>query len=117
MWFRCDQDLLYSSIMRDLGEGVRARDNHGKSRQFSFLLLLAKTADGQANDLESSADLSSLIGITQNQADTIWRVCLSRNVLRRTQKGYSVLEWMCERGLFLKPQEKHEKNESKNIFL
>ncbi len=99
MWFKCGQELLQSVIMRDLYKAQRERDNYGKLRKYTFLLLLSETAEDRADDLQDAADLARLVDTTEKQAQIVWDVCIKHHVLRKGTHGYSAKAWMIERGI------------------
>jgi hypothetical protein len=126
MWFKCGQELLQSAIMRDLGKGIYERDNYGRQRKYTFLLLLSETAEDRAEDLQDAEDLARLVDTTPRQAQIVWDVLVKHNALRQGAQGYSVRAWMIERGILGDTRkwqggEKHGENgqyrpESKNSF-
>ena len=99
MWFKCGQELLQSAIMRDLSKAQKERDNYGKLRKYTFILLLSETADDRADDLQDADDLARLVDTTPKQAQIVWDVCIKHNVLRKGPQGYSAKAWMIERGI------------------
>ena len=99
MWFKCGQELLQSAIMRDLFKAQKERDNYGKLRKYTFILLLSETAEDRAEDLQDAADLARLVDTTPKQAQIVWDVCIKHNVLRKGPNGYSAKQWMIERGI------------------
>ena len=100
MWFKCSQELLQSAIMRDLSKAQKERDNYGKLRKYTFILLLSETAEDRADDLQDADDLARLVDTTPKQAQIVWDVCIKRNVLRKGPQGYSAKAWMIECGIF-----------------
>jgi hypothetical protein len=126
MWFKCGQELLQSVIMRDLYKAQRERDNYGKLRKYTFILLLSETAEDRAEDLQDAADLARLVDTTPKQAQIVWDVCIKHGVLRKGPNGYSAKQWMLERGILgdtrkwqrneTQGQNGHSWQESKNIF-
>lgn len=124
MWFKCGADILQNAIMRELGAGLYERDNFGKMRKYTFILLLSETAEDRADDLQDAEDLARLVDTTPKQAQIVWDVCIKHNVLRRGANGYSAKEWMIERGILGDTrkwkgdgsQRQPQPQESKNIF-
>ena len=122
MWFKCGQELLQNAIMRDLFKAQKERDNYGKLRQFTFILLLTETAEDRADDLQDADDLARLVDTTPKQAQIVWDVLIKHNVLRKGPQGYSAKVWMIERGIlgdarkWQRRDERQEQIESKNIF-
>lgn len=99
MWFKCGVEMTQSAIMRELGAGLYERDNFGKSRKYTFIILLSETAEDRAEDLQDAADLARLVDTTPKQAQIVWDVCIKHNVLRKGPNGYSAKQWMIERGI------------------
>ena len=99
MWFRCSQELLQSAIMRDLFKAQKEKDNYGKLRKYTFILLLSETAEDRADDLQDADDLARFVDTTPKQAQIVWDVCIKHNVLRKGPQGFSAKEWMIERGI------------------
>lgn len=99
MWFKCGADIINCSIMRELGARYTTKDNCGRWRKYTFILLLSETAEDRADDLQDAADLARLVDTTPRQAQIVWDVCIKHNVLRRGPHGYSAKAWMIERGI------------------
>lgn len=99
MWFKCGADILQSAIMRDIEKAQRYKDNGGRLRKYTFILLLSETAEDRADDLQDAADLARLVDTTPKQAQIVWDVLIKHNVLRRGPQGYSAKAWMIERGI------------------
>lgn len=99
MWFKCGQELLQSTIMRDLFKAHYAKDKCGRVRQYINILLLSETAEDRADDLQDAADLARLVDTTLKQAQIVWDVLIKHNVLRKGSQGYSAKQWMIERGI------------------
>lgn len=124
MWFKCGVEILNCAIMRDIEKRNSPKDNCGRWRKFTFILLLSETAEDRADDLQDAADLARLVDTTPRQAQIVWDVCIKHNVLRKGPNGYSAKAWMIERGILgdtRKWQRREEGGqpppvESKNIF-
>lgn len=99
MWFKFSQELLQSAIMRELFKAQKEKDNYGKLRKYTFIVLLSETAEDRADDLQDADDFARLVDTTPKQAQIVWDVCIKHNVLRKGPQGYSAKEWMIERGI------------------
>ena len=110
--------------MRELESAKRYKDNGGRLRKYTFIILLSETAEDRADDLQDAEDLARLVDTTPKQAQIVWDVCIKHNVLRLGANGYSAKEWMIERGILGDTrkwkgdgsQRQPQPQESKNIF-
>lgn len=126
MWFKCGQELLNCAIVREIEKRNLPKDNCGRWRKYTFILLLSETAEDRAEDLQDATDLARLVDTTPKQAQIVWDVCIKHNVLRKGSNGYSAKAWMLERGILgdtrkwqrneTQGQNGHSWQESKNIF-
>lgn len=46
-----------------------------------------------------SAHVSKLLSLSKKQCDIVWDICISNNVLRKVEGGYSAFDWMSENKL------------------
>ena len=46
-----------------------------------------------------SAQVSKLLSLSKKQCDIVWDICISNNVLRQVEGGYSAFDWMNENKL------------------
>lgn len=122
MWFKCGADIINCAIIREIICAKYKKDNKGRLRQLSFILLLSETAEDRADDLQDAEDLARLVDTTPKQAQIVWDVCIKHNVLRLGANGYSAKEWMIERGILGDTRKwkgdggQRQPQESKNIF-
>jgi hypothetical protein len=97
-WFKMDLELLNSVVAREIKRRSSDRESHGGTRRDLFIEFLARTVNG-LNDIQDSYDMARVLSASERQSEIVWCVLIKHSVLRKSEKGYSAMEWMIENGL------------------
>lgn len=96
-WWKCSCDLYFHPVMHEITKPIHARDGFMVARESIFFKLLSYCAN--ENTFDSVEQFSRYSMLPLKQCQVVWDVCVGHNVLRKTERGYSAREWMCENGL------------------
>lgn len=96
-YWKCSCELYFHPVMQAITKPIHARDGFMVARESIFFKLLSYSANGMKFDcVEQFARYAMM---PSKQCQVVWDVCISQNVLRKTESGYTASEWMTENSL------------------
>lgn len=104
-YFRCNADLYLLPIMREVTKPMHLKDGFMPARESILIKMLSYCASGY--EFYDAKHFSKVTMSPPKQCEIVWNVCLEQNVLRESKFGYSVTEWLKERGLLGVRKERH----------
>lgn len=96
-YWKCSCDLYFHPVMKEITKPLHARDGFMVARESIFFKLLSYCANGHA--FEGVEQFAKYAMLPARQCQAVWDVCVKRDVLRKTEDGYTATDWMSENGL------------------
>lgn len=96
-WWKCSVDLYASRIMHDIVQPIHPRDGFMPARESIFMRLLSFCASEHV--FWDVKQFSRLTTMPIKQCQIVWDICVKHNVLRKTDNGYTAIDWLKENGL------------------
>lgn len=112
-WFKCSSSFLNSPAMQEITRCGDMRSGLGYLRSMALIWIMTLSIEN-----EGIRDVDTLFyyGIPRKQAELVWKECIARGILNKTETGFSAKLWMAKNGLIGKRNQKTNKSERDNAI-
>lgn len=96
MWFRMSFNLLHSCVFAEVTM-PRGKGDRAECRLSLLIQMLCAAAEGST--FESPEYLSRRFGVSLQNSEIVWNICIKHNALVRIGDSYSMNDWMTKQGI------------------
>ena len=98
MYWNASTEFFRSRIVRLCLQPSIPHDTQGAYRVMILQRLFCAAVDGQR--FKEPKDAAFTLNLPIRQLSNVWKLCIDENILRKSDGGYSTIEWLKEQKMY-----------------